>query len=181
MSKVRLENVRLAFPNLFEATTVNGEGKPAYSATFLLPKDHPAVKAVNAAIEKVAQEKWGAKAADILKSLRAAGKTALKDGDTKAEHSGFADNYFISSRNAVRPTILDSDKTPLVQADGKPYAGCYVNAIVEIWAQDNSYGKRINASLGGVQFFRDGEAFAGGAAASADEFDNVEEPADDLV
>lgn len=179
--KVRLNNVRLAFPSLFEAKTVNGEGKPAYSATFLLTKDHPDVKALTAAIDKVASEKWGAKAADVLKGLRAAGKTALKDGDTKAEYAGFADNFFVSARNAVRPTVINSDKTPLTESDGKPYGGCYVNAVVELWAQDNSFGKRINASLGGVQFYRDGEAFAGGGAVSADEFDVVQETADDLV
>ena len=40
-----------------------------------------------------------------------------------------------------------------------------MNAIVELWAQDNNYGKRINASLAGVQFAKDGEAFAGGTVA----------------
>lgn len=179
--KVRLNNVRLAFPSLFEAKTVNGEGKPAFSAAFLLEKNHPDVKALEAAIESVAKDKWGAKAADILKSLRAAGKTALKDGDTKAEYAGFSGNYFVSARNAVRPTVINSDKTPLTESDGKPYGGCYVNVIVELWAQDNSFGKRINASLGGVQFVRDGEAFSGGGATSADEFDVVTETADDLV
>jgi hypothetical protein len=39
--KVKINNVRLAFPQLFEATTVNGEGKPAFSATFILPQNHP--------------------------------------------------------------------------------------------------------------------------------------------
>ena len=33
--KIRLNNVRLAFPALFEAKTVNGEGDPAFSASFL--------------------------------------------------------------------------------------------------------------------------------------------------
>ncbi|EOA7521129.1 ssDNA-binding protein, partial [Escherichia coli] len=39
-------------------------------------------------------------------------------------------------------------------------------------------GKRINASLGGVQFLRDGDAFAGGGVASADDFDDISEGAD---
>ncbi|MDC5277565.1 DUF2815 family protein, partial [Acinetobacter baumannii] len=64
-------------------------------------------------------------------------------------------------------------KTPLVQADGRPYAGCYVNAAIELWCQDNNYGKRINASLRGVQFLKDGEAFAGGGVASEDDFEDL--------
>jgi hypothetical protein len=76
--------------------------------------------------------------------------------------------------------VIDRDKTPLTSADGRPYAGCFVNASVELWAQDNNFGKRINASLRGVQFFKDGDAFSGGGAASDDEFDSVED-ADSLV
>ena len=45
-----------------------------------------------------------------------------------------------------------------------PYSGCYVNAVIEVWAQDNEHGKRLNARLKSVQFFKDGEAF--GAAPS---------------
>ena len=179
--KVKLNNVRLAFPQLFEAATVNGEGKPAYSATFIFPSDHPDVNTIQDAIDKVADEKWGMKASDILKALRASGKLALRNGDEKSHYSGFGGNLYISARNAVRPTVLDANKSPLTAADGRPYAGSYVNAVVDLWAQDNGYGKRINASLSGVQFVRDGEAFSGGGAASVDEFESVDQLATDLV
>uniref|UniRef100_T1HEF4 Uncharacterized protein n=2 Tax=cellular organisms TaxID=131567 RepID=T1HEF4_RHOPR len=43
---------------------------------------------------------------------------------------------------------------------------------------DNNFGKRINASLGGVQFLRDGDAFAGGGVATPDDFENMSEGAD---
>lgn len=177
--KLKLSNVRLAFPSLFEAKTVNGEGKPAHSATFLIDPADPQVKAVNAAIEQTATEKWGtAKAPPQLAALRKADKTCLHDGDLKAAYEGFAGNLFISARNPARPTVLDADKTPLTAADGKPYAGCYVNAIVDLWAQDNQFGKRINATLSGVQFLRDGDSFSGGGVASEDDFDIVTEGAD---
>ena len=39
--KLKLQNVRLAFPALFEAKTVNGEGDPRFSAVFLLDPKHP--------------------------------------------------------------------------------------------------------------------------------------------
>lgn len=176
--KVKLKNVRLAFPALFEAKTVNGEGKPAFSAALLLDPADPQVKVINAAIEQVAKDKWGAKSDAILVGLRKTDKLALHDGDTKAQYDGFPGNLYISSRSATRPLVIDADKSPLIEADGKPYAGCYVNASIELWAQDNNYGKRVNASLGGVQFFQDGDAFAGGGAASEDEFDDVTSGAD---
>ena len=182
--KIQLKNVRAAFLNaLFEAKTVNGEGKPAFSATFLLDPADPQVKTVNAAIEAVAKEKWGTKAEAVLKQMRAQDKLCLHDGDLKANYDGFPGNLYISSRSSTRPLVIDADKSPLTEADGRPYSGCYVNASLELWAQDNNYGKRINAQLRGVQFYKDGDAFAGGGAASEDEFDDVTEgaTADDLV
>ncbi len=181
--KLKLENVRLAFPVLFEAKTVNGEGKPAFSASLLIDPADAQVRAINAAIEQVAKEKWGAKADAILKTLRATDKVALHDGDLKSTYDGFAGNLYISARSTTRPLVIDKDKSPLTEQDGKPYAGCFVNASIELWAQDSSYGKRVNASLRGIQFFRDGDAFAGGGAASEDEFEEITEgaTAGDLV
>ena len=177
--KIKLSNVRLSFAQLFEAKTVNGEGKPAFSAVFLLDPKDPQVKAVNAAIEAVAREKWGVKAEATLKTLRAADKTCLHSGDLKSNYAGFEGMLFVSARNSLRPLVLDADKTPLVAEDGKPYSGCYVNASVELWAQDNNYGKRVNATLMGVQFYKDGESFTGGGVADTDDFDDL--TAEDLV
>ena len=181
--KIKLTSVRLAFPALFEAKTVNGEGKPAFSASFLIAPTDAQVKAINAAIDQVAKDKWGAKAEAVLKQMRAGDKVCLHDGDLKEQYEGFAGNLYISSRSPTRPLVINGDKSPLTEADGKPYAGCYVNASIELWAQDNNYGKRVNASLRGVQFVKDGDAFAGGGSASDDEFDDIASGADasDLV
>jgi hypothetical protein len=181
--KLKLTNVRLAFPTLFEPKTVNGEGKPAFSANFLLDPADPQVATLNKAIDQIAKEKWGAKADAILKQMRAQDKVCLHDGDLKSNYDGFPGMLYVSTRSPTRPLVIDKDKTPLEESSGKPYAGCFVNASIELWAQDNNYGKRVNASLRGVQFFRDGDAFAGGGAASEDEFDDIAEgaTAGDLV
>jgi len=181
--KLKLLNVRLAFPQLFEAKTVAGEGKPAHSGTFLIDPADPQVKAINAAIDATAKEKWGAKADAILKQARAADKVCLHNGDLKATYDGFPGNLFISARNPLRPTVVDADKTPLTEKDGRPYAGCYVHVVLELWAQDNQYGKRVNATLMGVQFYKDGDSFTGGGVASEDDFDDISTgaTADDLA
>jgi hypothetical protein len=176
--KLLINDARLAFPQLFEAQSINGEGEPAFSCALLLSKKHAQLAEIDDAIEAVAREKWGAKTDDILAKMKASGKTALHNGDLKSEYDGFAGMLYINARNKTRPTVVDRDRTPLVKADGKPYSGCYVNASIELWAQDNKYGKHINASLRGVQFLRDGDAFAGGGAASEDEFENLSEGAD---
>lgn len=179
--EIRLENCRGAFLQVFEAKQVNGEGEPAYSGSFIFAKDSPNVKRLNAAVDQVGKEKWADKAGPMLKQLRATDKICMHDGDLKPDYEGFPGNFFVSARSKSRPLVIDQKKEPLVQADGKPYSGCYVNVVLDIWAQDNKYGKRVNASLKGVQFVKDGDAFSGSAPASADAFedlsDGVEEEA----
>lgn len=172
--RILIRDVRLAFPNLWKATAPATGGDEAFSASFLLPKTHKQLPEIQAAFKEVAKAKWSAKADAMLKALQAADKTALHSGDNKAEYEGFEGNLYISARTKVRPSVFDGQRNELTQADGKPYSGCYVNVSLELWAQENSYGKRINAQLRGVQFLRDGDAFAGGAkAADADEFDEI--------
>jgi hypothetical protein len=171
--KVTLMNVRLAFPQLFEAKAFSDGQGEAYSASFIFPKGHPAEKIMAEAIEKVGSEKWGAKWTALKKELTNKDKTALHDGDNKASYAGFPGNLFVSARSKVRPAVVDRDRSPITASDGKVYAGCYVNAIIDIYPQDNAYGKRVNATLKGVQFYADGDAFSGGAPASADDFPDL--------
>jgi hypothetical protein len=67
--------------------------------------------------------------------LRPAGEKlnlCLHDGDEKAEYEGFPGNFFLNAANKARPAVIDRDRSPLIQADGRPYAGCYVNAVIDI-------------------------------------------------
>jgi hypothetical protein len=177
--RILLKNVRLAFPNLFEPTTVAGEGKPRYSATLLIPADHPQIEMIKAAQLAIATAKWAGKAAAIVKGLDKQDKLALHDGDTKSKYDGFPGNFFISAaaQENAAPTVIDRDRSPLSARSGRPYAGCFVNASIELWAQDNSYGQRVNAQLRGIQFYQDGDSFSAGRPADADEFEEVTEGA----
>ena len=82
----------------------------------------------------------------------------------------------------MRPNIKDKDGiTPLQESDGRPYSGCYVNLIgLEIYGfQHPKFGKRICAQLRGLQFLRDGDAFAVGKPADDTEFGDVGDTGDD--
>ncbi len=174
-----LSNVRIAFPELWVAKQVNNEGKAAFSAAFLMPPDHPDVAKLKVAIAAVAKAKWADKAGEILTTLVAADKIFLHNGDAKPNLEGYPGNLFVSARGPTRPLVIDRDPSIILhEADGRPYSGCFVNAQIAIWAQQNNFGKRVNAQLRGVQFFRDGEAFSGGGVAQADEFETVVADAD---
>lgn len=175
--QVKIPDARLAFGHLYTAKQVMGQGEPAFSASFIIDKNSPAVKTLNATIEAVAKAKWGDKAPGILKTLRAGDKVCLRDGDIKPDYEGFPGNFFVSARNKTRPVVKDRDTSPLTEADGKPYSGCYVNGVLDIWAQDSpQFGKRVNATLQGVQFVRDGDAFSGAPPLKDDVFDDLGVP-----
>lgn len=175
--RLMLRDVRLAFPSIWKMTPPRGGGEAAFSASFLMPPTHKQVAEIKKACMAIAKEKWGTKGDAIYKALDAADKLCLHKGDAKAEYEGFEGNLYISSRSKTRPTVFDGQRQELTEADGKPYRGCYVNASIELWAQDNDFGKRINAQLRGVQFLRDGDAFGGGSTpANADEFDEIGAP-----
>lgn len=180
--KTKLLNVRLSFPAIF-SPKVSDDGKAKYGAAFLFEAGSPAYKAVEAAIEEVGKEKWAAKWPVVKKAMLAGQKLCLKDGDTKAQYAGYEGQWFINTSNTLAPRVVDRDvSVQLTEASGKPYGGCYVNAVVDIWAQDNKYGQRVNASLIAVQFVKDGDSFGGGARAQGDEFESLEtNTADDLL
>lgn len=192
---VVLPRVRLAFPKIFKAEQFKGQGDPAYSAALILdphtPDGRKCIEDVKKAMIAVAKETWGAKYEAVLKSIKDTDKVCLRSGDSKAETAGFPGMMFVSTRNKADspPTILDKDnETRLTAADGRPYGGCHVHASINIWAQDNGYGKRINASLRGLRFWKDGDAFSGSAPLDASEFDGINDfgegesnTADDLL
>lgn len=169
---VKLNNVRLSFPAIFtpKAMANDPKSKPTYSATFIMDKVKNAadIAKLKAAAEFAKKQQWPNKAVSP--------KMFLHDGSEKADTDGYGDGVmYVSARNPKPIFIGDQKLVPLKEEDGKPYAGCYVNAVVRVWAQDNEYGKRINAALGNIQFLRDGPAFGEVARTLEQDFQAVED------
>ena len=168
--KIKLNNVRLSFPSIFNKSEFNGAvGK--FEATFLMNKERQAkmISDIEAKIALIQKDNKAKVSPD---------KICLKDGEY-VDYDGYTGCMSIKAGSNRRPTIIDRDKSPLVEEDGKPYAGCYVNAVLELWFQDNSYGKRVNCNLTGIQFVKDGEAFGAGNQDSSNEFDDISD--DDML
>lgn len=175
--RVTLKNVRLSYPNVWEARAfADGDGKPAFSAAFLIPKDttlgKDTILDIEDAIEAAKEAEWDNKIPKIKRS-----NIAFRDGDDdqdgeidlKPENEGM---MIVPARNYKRPKVLDRDKTELVEADNVIYGGCFVDAIVTFWAQTYKNTPRINCSLEGIRFREDGEAF-GAPPISGDDFDDL--------
>jgi hypothetical protein len=178
MSQIMLKNVRLSFPSLFKRAVFQGtEGK--YEATFLISKDDKeTIATINKAIDQLVAEN------KINKAAIPTDKLCFRDGDTFFNKDGEPlDGYQghmsfkAASNQAVQ--VVDQRKLPITEEDNKVYAGCYVNAIVGLWYQNNAYGRRINGNLYAVQFVKDGDAFGSAPSNAASLFENLESD-DDL-
>lgn len=184
--KLVLKNVRLSFPDLFTAVQYQGTGPFSYRCSLLVPEGSKTAKEITAAVSAVANEKWPGKGDAIVEKARK-GKTGVcwVDGSDK-EYDGYQDHWVLTATKAQdkgRPDIRDRDgKTPLTAEDGKPYAGCFCNAIVDLWAQSNQFGETVRCTLVGIQFAKDGEAFSGGATIADGDFEDLGDEADnDMV
>lgn len=187
--KIQLKRVRLSFPSLHKADVPKGydNAEPKFSANFLLdPKDptHKALlKQCKGEIERLIKEAWGTKPPK-MKPIECFGKGEIfTNSQTKKPYDGYENMYAVVANNKKRPSLFDRDKTPLTpdEAEQRLYAGCYVDAIINFWVQDNQFGEAIRCSLQGVRFREDGEEFGSGGV-DADDFDDLDdgELADEL-
>jgi hypothetical protein len=174
-----LKNVVLAFPALAEPQSL-GEGEPAYGAKFPITPNSEQQKLIEDAIAAEAKEAWKDKAQSVLSLLEEDGKVCFtkkvyKSKKTGAPYQGFEGKHYLSARNAkTQPTVFNQYGEELSgksEIEAKAFSGAVVNASIEVWAQDNKWGRRVNCSLRGVMLTGEGENFGGGSApASADEF-----------
>lgn len=167
---VKLTNVRLSYPQLFVPKPPEEGKEPVYSATFLLnKKEHaPLIAEIEKLTERVAL--------DEFKKKVKLNRVPLRDGNEKEGTDGYGDEVmFVGARNAKRPVVVDRDLTPLTADDSKPYAGCFVNATVRLFAFDHKTGgKGVSMSLRAVQFVKDGESFGAGPVDAEQEFEKME-------
>ncbi len=182
MARVTLLNVRCSFPVVFTPEVFEGgnDNTPSFSIAGIMEPTHPQLPALNKLIDEIGTAKFGTQWPNVKKAADRLGKICLKDGDLKPNIAGYPGNWIINARDPVRPTVVGPDRAPLDAASGKPYSGCYVNLIIDLFAYTKG-AKGIGARLKGVQFVKDGDAFSGGPPASADDFDDMSDVGDEDV
>lgn len=175
-ARVVLRNVRLSFADIYRAKAFGGNGnggdssgEKRFSANALIDpstKDGKLnIEKMEDAIDYVKKNTWPKGAPKFGEA-----KLPLRDGNN-VDYEGYEDMMFVSASNVRKPRILDTQGEDVVEGDDEsPYSGCFCDMIVRVWGQDNKWGKRVNASLEGVRFKDDGEAF-GAAPVDADDFD----------
>lgn len=179
--EITIKGVRASYPSVFKKKAFggddgDGEGKPKFQLTALVEPGSKADKQISKAIDEIIDEMWG----DRPKKLKD-DRVCYRDGNEKDPvPEGYENMMYLTMSNERRPQVVDRDKSPLTEEDGKIYGGCIVNVVARLWAQDHpKWGVRINGSLEAVQFAGKGEAF-GAAPVDVDEkFDDESGDDDD--
>ena len=177
MPRIVLKEVRLSFPEVFTAVQFQGTGPFNYRTLALLEKGDENCQKIVKTLHGVCKEKWGDKAPTIYKQIMANPKQCFySDGDLK-EFNGAAGHMIVSASRALKdgpPKIVGRDgKTTLNESSGLIYSGAYVNISMDVWAQDNKFGKGVRAGLVAIQFVKHGESFGGAASATSDDFEDI--------
>jgi hypothetical protein len=165
---------RLAFPNIFDPHPESGR----YNCLVLFDANDGQAERLEAKALEVCKAKWNGKVTKPAQQLR---QYFLHDGEEKAQYEGFGEGTkYVSASSEAPPGVKARDgRTNVGRSSGLLYAGCEVVCYISIWAQDNQYGKGINAQLMGVQYYGEGERFGAARPAMADEmfeaFDEEEE------
>lgn len=185
MPKVKLQDVRIAFCRSIwpgAAEQYQGKGVARHSATFLIEPGSANDKAIRAGILEAAKEKWTkpGQAEKQVEGMKGnTNKFCYQNGDMK-DYDGFQGMMYIASHRKDSdgaPLVINRNKAPLTQADGVIFGGCYVNATVDIYAQDGE-NSGIRSGLLAIQFNRIGDSFGGAGKGKSDDFDDLGDGAD---
>lgn len=178
---IMLNNLRIGFPALAEKQSV-GDGEPAYGGRLIVdPTDKATVDKIEEAMLAAAKLRWKDDASTVLEFLKQEEKVAFsrkeyRNKKTMKVYGGFEGKFHLGMRAAKnQPTIFNQYGEPVTdkaKIGALIYSGCYVNAKVEFWAQDNNFGRRVNCTPLGVMFVADGESFGGGTAPAAADDDD---------
>jgi hypothetical protein len=166
-----LANVRLSYLYCFEpylppASAQNP--KATYRLHALIAPTDPQLRAVAEKIEALGaahQWKGGVTWAEVKEQLKGKDAMCLHKGEVsqpgKPEYKGM---FYVSGSRDTPYTVVDSDRTPLRgnETPRRPVSGDWGNVYLSVWVQDNQWGRRINATVTGLQFVKQDVAFGSG-------------------
>lgn len=174
--KIRLQNVRVSYPHLFEARAYKGSDNAKFSITCLLDpkKNADAIEEIEDAIEDLIDAEFKGKRPKNMRIILKDGNDKV-DEDTDEVADGYEDMLYLKASSKKRPIVVDKDLTDLDQSDDKPYGGCFCTVSLRLYAQNNDFGKHINVTLLAVMFEKDGDRFGAEAVDAEKEFGDIAE------
>jgi len=185
-ASVKLNNVVLCFPHLFEKHAAPGSDKEKYSAEFILdPKTHAADLAkVQAAVREVAAAAGKAGKENTFKFpvLRSGDKeNEERERMDRAPRQELAGKVFVRASDPnYQPPVVDRNLQPISEAQRSMiFGGCIVNAYIDLYYSAGGANPGVFVGLKGVQLVDNVnvEKLGGGAPSPESMFEKVDGPA----
>lgn len=177
-TQIVLRNTRLSYCFAVKGK-LNEKGQRVWSTTCLVPKNHPQLDEIRAAIA-------AAKEAGAAKLGKGPSKSPLLDGDAKEDgqfkYSGEENRgmYLLRCANYNRmPKVVDQQKQEIFD-DDQLYSGCYANVVINFYAYASAQNKGVSPGLEAIQKKSDGVRLSGGGV-NVDDVFGVEEDDDILA
>lgn len=178
-----LREVRIAYPEVFEARHNDLSGKDEYSVQIRLYESNPEhmkiVETIKAAKLTAADAYWGRDAKRFFAEAEDSKNTRGLRYDAEGGYY-----YFNAKRNASQqaPRVVGRNpKVALLPEDGKIYSGAVCNVVVDLWCYSGTAknGAKIPAgfsfTLCGVQFVEHGDPIGGSSVAKDEDFDDLKD------
>lgn len=183
-----LTNVRISFPVLREAKATIENGPKKFGANFIIDPSTAEGKANIAKIEKAiaAAEMDEFGKTGIVEKIRDPKRKCYRPGEDFANvdgevYSGYDDMMGLATKANKRPLLLDRKKqqVEIEDIDDVFQGGYRVDAIVNFYctSKEKQGGRGLFASVNAIRFREEDETF-GGAKASADDFEDIDEDDD---
>lgn len=169
--------IRCSYVSVHTPRQINGQGKPKYTMTALIPKsDTPTINDIRATMEAAIQKGiaepkigWGGKRPANL-------QTTLYDGDGVKPESGEpwgpeCKGHWVlraSANEGQRPQVVGMDNIKVELDPRDVYSGMYARITVRFYPYKFAGKSGIGCGLGNILKTRDGEPLAGGASAESD-------------
>lgn len=185
--RITIKNVRLSYPTLVTPEATIKDGPKKFSANFIID---PAtgdgkknIRLIEKAVEaaEIAEFKTTGK---IAKTVRDPKRIAFRDGEdfTNADgdtYAGYEGMKAIAAKANKRPKLWNRRKETVDVEDIEEvfYGGVSCDAVVSFFcvsSQDKG-GNGLFCTVEGIRSRQEGESFGGGARASADDFDDLED------
>lgn len=176
-----VSKARLSFPKLVEPSAFEAGGALKFSCDLIIdPNGRDWQQVISRAME-VAQLKWKEHANQVVnminqdRKIRFYGQGAEKiNKQTYRPYDGYPGMVYISCSSDYRPQMVRANGSTaesdmeIMNLARKLYGGCYVNAAIKIWAQDNKWGRGLRCECVAIQFDQDGEPFGDNGPVNVD-------------
>ena len=154
----------LSYPHIWEPDAFEPGDVPKYSAALIFTKDTD-IEALQKAVLAVAKEKFGKKAAGLIRS----GKLGLpfRDDPEDIEEKGYPEgSTFFNARSKNKPGVVSifndgNGKPSIITDEDEIYPGVIVKAALSVFYYKVKGNAGIAFGLNHIQKIRDGERIDG--------------------